>query len=194
MVHARRQPYREFVDKTPDYMPRTRPRSTIRVLGGLLVVFVVGGFLLFQCVWLYAGSTPPPTLEVPRAELQVDVPKLFPLPSLGSDGTQTHGVWVTLREDGSALALLSRDPRTRCFASFRPSMTLDGLTGVYREGCHGSTYDRNGQRVFGPSPRDLDRYRVETTERIVIVHLEDLLVAPTSTPPGDSDATPTRVR
>ena len=87
------------MDETPDYIPRTRPRSTTRVLGALLLVFAVGAFLVIQCARLYVGSAPPQTLEVRRAELEIGVPKLYPLPSLGADDTQTHGVWVTLWDD-----------------------------------------------------------------------------------------------
>jgi Rieske Fe-S protein len=194
MVRGPAAPYRDRVDETPDYIPRTKPRSTFRVIGTLLLAALVGGFVFVQCVRLYADSAPRRTLEIRRTELEVDVPKLYALPSLGADGTQTHGVWITLRADGTALAVLSRDPRNECFVAFRASLTVDDHTGVYRDRCHGSTYDREGRRFFGPSPRDLDRYRVRVTSTAVIVELEDLIVAPTSTASANADATPTRVR
>jgi hypothetical protein len=195
MVRDHRHPYRERVDETPDYVPRMRPRSTVRVIGTLVLVFIGGVVLLVQCVRLYAGSAPQQTLEVRRTELEVGVPKLYPLPSLGADGTQTHGVWITLWDDGSALALQSKDPRSECFVSFRATLTVEDHTGVYRDRCHGSTYDRDGRHFFGPSPRDLHRYEVRVTQVAVIVDLEAMIIAPTVGPSGENPrATPTRAR
>ncbi|MGE5597437.1 MAG: hypothetical protein ACM3S1_15530, partial [Hyphomicrobiales bacterium] len=31
-------------------------------------------------------------------------------------------------------------------------------TGVWRDGCFGATFDAFGHRLYGPAPRDLDRY------------------------------------
>jgi Rieske Fe-S protein len=53
------------------------------------------------------------------------------------------------------------------------------LTGEQVEGwmfcpCHGSVFTAAGIRVFGPSPRSLDAYRVDEDRGRVVVHLDDL--------------------
>ena len=62
------------------------------------------------------------------------------------------------------LALNYKDPR--CAIAWRPDFSFqDPRTGAttkgwFRDPCGGSTYDLQGTRVFGPSPRDLDQYPV----------------------------------
>src|SRR5262245_62397507 len=90
-----------------------KPRSTVRVLGTLLLVAVAALFLVVQCVRLYVASAPKPALDIPRTELLPDVPKFYAITRFGASGTQTHGVWVTLWRDGKAAALLSEDQGTR---------------------------------------------------------------------------------
>jgi Rieske Fe-S protein len=50
------------------------------------------------------------------------------------------------------------DPRTRRTGA-----------GWFRDLCHGSTYLMDGERVFGPAPRDLDRYPVSIVGSRVVV-------------------------
>lgn len=142
------------------------------MLGGLLLALAGGFAAVAACVALYVGSTPPHTLEVPRGELAVGVPQFTPLPMLGAAGTQTHGVWLTLQADGSALALSSREPLRGCFAAWRADVTFEQTTGVYRDGCGGATYARDGTALGGPAPRDLDRYEARVDAQRVVVELE----------------------
>lgn len=64
-------------------------------------------------------------------------------------------------EDGTFGALLARDPRNGCPMPWRPEFQYDGSVGWFRDPCHGSTYDAHGERVFGPSPRNMDYFDVE---------------------------------
>jgi hypothetical protein len=167
--------YREYMDETPDYIPRTKPRSTVRVLGTLILTAVVILFVVVQCVRIYADSAPPRTLDVRRTELEVDVPKLYPLPSMGADRAgRTHGVWVTLRADGRVLAFASRDPASGCRVAWLTNSPLPEWPRAYRDPCRASTYTADGVAVFGPAPRDLDRYETELTATEIIVQLEHL--------------------
>jgi nitrite reductase/ring-hydroxylating ferredoxin subunit len=181
------------VDETPDYVPRTRPRSTVRVIGTLLLVLLVGAFLVIQCVRLYVESTPKRTLEVRRTELAVGVPKLYPLPSQGSDaqGT-TFGVWLIIADDGTATALLSRDPFDGCAVAWRTEVSVNNrrFTRAFRSPCHGAVYDIDGNLVSAPTSnaathpsvaerlRGLDRYDAEVRSTRVVVSLERLELGP----------------
>lgn len=97
-------------------------------------------------------------------------------------------------EDGEFRALSAKDPHLGCTVPWRPEFQFEGQTGWFRNPCHGETYDITGRRVFGPSPRDLDRYPVEVRDGRVIVTLsEDALILGepgVSSAPG---ATPTRI-
>jgi hypothetical protein len=72
------------------------------------------------------------------------------------------------------LALNYKDPRG-CTIPWRPDFSFtDPRTDVaskgwFRDPCGGSTYDIEGHRVFGPSPRDLDQYPVVIAGNNVIV-------------------------
>jgi hypothetical protein len=195
MVSEGPQPYRGKVDETPDYVPRTRPRSTIRVLGSLLLALVVGAFLVIQCVRLYAGSAPPRTLEVRRSELEVNMPKLFPLPSMGADvAGRTHGVWVTLFENGDATAFSTKDPASGCRVAWLVSSPLPEYPRAYRDPCRGGTYTGEGVAVFGPTPRNLDSYAIRVEATRIIVELETLREGAPRIGMFTGSATPTPAR
>ncbi len=144
-------------------------RSRLRVLGSLLLTVLVASAAVAGCVALYASSAPPRTLELRREELAAGVPKFIPLPSLGAAGTRTHGVWVTLQPDGSAVALSSRDPSGRCFIEWRAEASAPGGRGAFRDGCTGARFgpagepggEPAGEQAAGPQPeRGMDRYEV----------------------------------
>src|SRR5690606_33195479 len=63
--------------------------------------------------------------------------------------------------------------------------------GAFRAPCHGETFDITGRRVFGPSPRDLDRFPVVVERDRVYVEAgkQDLIRGRNS--PG-AGALPTR--
>ena len=149
-----------------------RRRSTFRVLGTLFLVVVGGLATVGACLSAYVSSTPPRTLEVLRSELSVRVPKFYPLPSMGADGAgRTFGVWVTLEDDGSATALLARDPRSGAMLPWRAEMRVADTTGVYRDGPSGNTYNRDGTPIFGPVVRGLDSYDVRVNGPRIVVDL-----------------------
>jgi len=85
---------------------------------------------------------------------------------------------------GEVLALWARDPHLGCTVPYRPTYQFDGREGWFRNPCHGETYDLAGYRVFGPTPRGLDRFHVEVVDGRVIVDLSRLELGPTRLPPG----------
>ncbi len=93
----------------------------------------------------------------------------------GFDGRP--GFHIVRLDDGELLALLDKDPHLGCAVAYRPDFVFDGRTGWFRNPCHGETYDMAGQRVFGPSPRGLDRLAVEVRDG-------GIYVDPTEITPG----------
>ena len=74
-------------------------------------------------------------------------------------------------EGGQILALYMYDTHAffrsqSCSVTWRPDMSFtDPATGEetkgwFRSGCSGSTFRLDGERIFGPSSRDLDRFNV----------------------------------
>lgn len=61
--------------------------------------------------------------------------------------SREHGCPITWRPGNGPADLLGPD-----------------ANGAFRGGCDGAIFDRRGHRVFGPAPRDLDRFPVATTE------------------------------
>ena len=76
----------------------------------------------------------------------------------------------------------------RCTVPWRPDFVWpDARTGTDRSGwfrdpCSGSTYDKQGRRAFGPSPRDLDRFAVAIVDEMVIVDTAQYVCG--QAPPG----------
>lgn len=157
-------PYDELPEDEPDQ--RRAPRSTTKVVGGLLAFLLVVAFMLITCTRAYVGSVPERTAEVNRQGLTAEVPKFLALPSLGSDGTRTHGIWVTLRADGTALVISSRGPERACFVNYVIEQSL------YRDSCTNATYDRAGAPLSGFAARSLDRFESRVTGDAVVVDLE----------------------
>lgn len=162
-----------------------RPRSTWKVLGGLILAIAVGLLLVGLCVSALVSSTPSRTLEVSRNDLGVDQPRFFPLPSFGADESgRTFGVWLVLHGDRTADAYYARDPRSGCYLPWRFDFTFEGEAGWFRDPCDGATYDLDGTPVFGPAVRAVDEFDTEVTETTVIVDLERLRLGECSGLPG----------
>lgn len=91
--------------------------------------------------------------------------------------------YVVKQEDGSIIALYPKDPHLGCDVPWREDFVWpdphDGAdkAGWFRDVCYGSTYNAYGVRVFGPSPRNLDRFPVVVEHGQVYVRaLKQLLI------------------
>lgn len=71
-----------------------------------------------------------------------------------------------------------QDPRNGCFVDWLSPQEMKQQfpnppdayrDGIFREVCHGSSYDPTGARVFGPSPFDLSRFAVTLEDGRVVV-------------------------
>jgi hypothetical protein len=89
-------------------------------------------------------------------------------------------------EQGFALYILEPHVHFRadgCRAQWMPDFELAnvGSTGIgaFRSPCSGATFDRLGLRLYGPSPRGLDRYPIERDEDGFRVLLKGLELGPT---------------
>ena len=110
-----------------------------------------------QDPWLNVGlieDFPPGTVTSFRAVLEVD---------------GREGFHIVRLDDGELLALRDKDPHLGCAVPYRPDFVWDGRPGWFRNPCHGETFDMAGQRVFGPSPRGLDRIAIEVRDGAVYV-------------------------
>lgn len=166
-------PYQRYADAMDIPAGPSRPRSTWKVLGGLILAVAVGFLLLGVCVAAFVSSTPAHTLEVPRRDLDAGIPRFYPLTSFGADTTgRTFGAWVVLQEDGTANAFYSRDPRSSCYLPWRSDFVFEGTAGWFRDPCDGSTYTIEGSAVFGPAPRGIDQFDAEVSASTVTVDLE----------------------
>jgi hypothetical protein len=103
---------------------------------------------------------------------------------------QTEHLYVVRLAGGEILALYDLDPRMQglldqtgdkawlnCRAELiedadatRPGAPPAGFDGrVFREPCHGSTWDASGARLFGPAEGNLERFPVSVVEGVVHV-------------------------
>ncbi|MGE0227196.1 MAG: hypothetical protein AB7I38_01735 [Dehalococcoidia bacterium] len=154
-----------------------RPRSTVKVLGSLLLAVVVGLAAVVGCLSLVVSSTPSHTLEVPQGELTVGAPRFYAQPSFGADASgRTFGVWLLVPEVGSTRALLAEDPASGCYVNWRGELAVEGQTGVFVDTCDGTSYGRDGTVLSGTAPRGLDSFDVDVTATAFVVDLERVLL------------------
>lgn len=70
-----------------------------------------------------------------------------------------------------------------------PTVGVPDLDVAFIDPCHGSLFDRAGNKLAGPAPRSMDRYPVTTDEQHVLVELsEPILGDPSTTPVYSADA------
>ena len=132
------------------------------VLSTLTVVAFLASF-----VWPRSDvGDPRATIDVGRAADYREGEPVF---------VQEGRLWLVRRTGGSFVAFAAADSFQGCTvvwrADFEHTDPRDGVRkrGWYRDPCHGSVYDPDGTKVFGPSPRDLDRYPAEVMGGRVIV-------------------------
>jgi len=178
------------MDQTND--EQRPPRSTVKVIGGLVLAAVAGFALLGACLSLVVSSTPKHTLEAPTREISVGAPRFYPQPSFGADTEgRTFGVWVLVPESGETRAFSSQDPSSGCFVNWRGELTVESVTGVFVDECAASRYDRTGAAIAGPAARGLDGFDLELTGAAVVIDLERLRLGPCraqTTAPSDCSA------
>lgn len=67
--------------------------------------------------------------------------------------------YLTRLEDGF-IALYQKCPHLGCVVPWKSDYDYLGKTGWFRCPCHGSTYEKTGQIVFGPAPRPMDYMKI----------------------------------
>lgn len=163
----------------------TTPRHSRRlalVLGGLIALTA----LLAAVAYRFIGPAAEPD-SIPYAAGRVAAFPPGTVTTVQADGVRDRapGTWhtpVSLSRahaqfhivrfaDGSFLALSARDPRNGCAVRWLPTRSFEGTEGILSEGCHGSSYDVTGRRVFGPSPGDLTHYPIRIEGEFVIVDI-----------------------
>ena len=110
--------------------------------------------------------------------------------SIRSVTTVEEGGFHLVRLDEETFIALSWiDPHLGCTVPWRPDFSWEGTLGWFRNPCHGETYNRAGLRVFGPSPRDLDRFVISIEDGRIIVDTRHYVCG--FAPPDTSCGAPT---
>jgi Rieske Fe-S protein len=91
----------------------------------------------------------------------VDTGLLSDLPSRAPVYFGDGNFWLVKLDEKNVLALSATDSHVgHCQVSWRTDFVFDNEAGWFRAYCSGSTFDLSGNRIYGPSPRGLDRYDV----------------------------------
>ena len=100
---------------------------------------------------------------------------------------ELHHFCITEPQEGQFFALYTADPHRReqgCTVHWDGAIqqrvgsnaaSQETVTGVFISGCAGSTFDLSGKRLFGPSPRDLDRFPIASTADGLVVNTKTLI-------------------
>jgi hypothetical protein len=172
------------VGDIPVAKPSPIPRKLRFPRRGLAIALVLAGFVALAAVIAIAaypsGSkvdqvTGPHWVTVARADdLQVGQPvHVF-----------DQKFWLVKLDSGEVLALSHKDSRGGCTIPWRPDFQFNGHKGWFRDPCSGSTYNIEGIKAFGPSPRNMDRFTVRVYGNDVQVMMADGQALPTPAPPA----------
>lgn len=166
------RPYDGGVIEVREGPDRRRPRNVWpRLIAG--AVFLLAAIALgVTCFAAVSSNLPDRELRFEFSELQPGAPRFEPVTDLGSDRLGfTYGAWVVRLDDGSVVALLSRDVASACGVEWRPNALT---AGVFADRCGGSEYSLSGDPLSGDAARSLDRLPVTLRGGKVIVDLERL--------------------
>ncbi len=86
-------------------------------------------------------------------------------------GTVIH---VVRLGDGEIRAFSGRSPHLWDMVPWLPDFSYNGSLGWFREPCHAETFAMDGTRVYGPTPRDLDRFALRIEDGRVFVDVTDV--------------------
>ncbi len=143
----------------PQYERRLKVYASLAALALILTMGIAFVAFLVSFSWPEAevGSPAARVYAGTVDQFEVGLPVKFP------EGK----FWLVKQADGHFIALSWSDPRNGCTIpwregfEFRDPQTGRDTRGWFREPCHGSTYNVDGVRVFGPSSRDMGRYPIE---------------------------------
>lgn len=154
----------------------------------MLAVFLVGVILGASALWVWqAFQERPRPVTIPGApeSFSPGVVAYFLIPGdeapllrqqrqgkVGVEPVGSIAFFLVNHETEGFLALYARDPHLGCFVQWQEASEQ------FRNPCHGETYTKAGQCVFGPCPRGLDRFVLELREGELIVHLDRLMRGP----------------
>lgn len=97
-------------------------------------------------------------------------------------GEPVHNIdgrfWIVKLESEEFLALYQKDPHLGCIVPWVADFEFQGRVGFFRNPCHSETYDIEGNLVFGPAPRGLDRFPVEISGDRLMVDTSRLICGP----------------
>lgn len=167
---------------TAQAQPLTRTHYLRRALFGLMLLLVLVGAL----VGVLSFATPAETRVYGLGSLDRFAPdtvttyavregRLLELTYPLRDREPGVVFHVVRLPDGELLALSAKDPHRGCTVVASPAGSPQpkgfegsGIVARFHTPCHGEQYDLAGRRVFGPSPRDLDRYAVSVSDRGIV--------------------------
>lgn len=168
------------------------PNTVVRLILVAMAATVVVGFVALAL---------PPRNGGPGRLVEVDVSGLEPFEPVlfvdddfylvkvvadGEDGTSV--TWRALYPvDTRPVFGLERGCRVRWDPDGKFPRSDPQYHGVFREPCAGSVFDRDGTRLFGPAPRDLDRFpwrRSTDNPDTIVIDTRRLICGPPEPPPG----------
>jgi len=84
--------------------------------------------------------------------------------------------WIVVTDGGAFVALSDVDPHPdfraeHCTITWRADIVFEEQAGVFRGKCSGTVWNRLGERQYGPSPRDMDRYSTSIQDGRLLVNV-----------------------
>jgi Rieske Fe-S protein len=86
--------------------------------------------------------------------------------------------WLVTLESGEIRAFSERSTHLGCIVPWRPDFEFGDRRGFFRDPCSGSTWNIDGTLVFGPAPRDLDRFPVRVRDGRLQVNTRQAIPGP----------------
>jgi len=130
-------------------------------------IVVIGLVLMLLAAGCGAARGPAPG-EFRYPLKQIAAPASVTTVTLADHGMEspfTQVVYVVRLPDGQLLVLSGKDLTGGC------TVTWDEREQVFRNPCHGATYNMRGEVVAGPAPKGLGRFADWTGDRLLVADM-----------------------
>ncbi len=126
--------------------------------------------------WSWAGGIPAGSSD----DAMVDLGAADDL-EVGEVRWYAEHLLYLVRTDSAVLALSQKSPQQGCRIALATDLDLGDIVpdgAVFTDPCHGASFALDGTHLGGPSPRDMDRFRVEVRSGRITVDTTRVLTAP----------------
>jgi len=149
--------------------PRRRLRFSRRALVVGVALLTAAAAIVIAIAFARPSNSPSPSHD------WVLLGDLDELPMGEPMKLEKPDAYFVMLDGGRLFAFSRRSTHLGCTVVWRPNREFNGTKGLFSDPCGGSLWALDGQPVFGPAPRGMDRYPVAVVNGEVSVDTRNLI-------------------